>query len=382
MLLKQKLATMSETNAQAFVLALASDAIAASKESREAANEWLDRKVEPSKARDSAAERVKAAHDDVMSIAGTSRSFYALRAARCRVLASELAEALRNADRIRKSNGGRLATSLDALAAYHDNVMPLLAQLQAVRQQKWQPDRAMVGAKTTRQRHKLGHLPADWRERIWSRMKGGKYASAVALAMLTGLRPAEVEGAVITRTKDGLLSVGIYGAKHKDADDAGRKEQGQKRRGLVLQPHVADCAAREAFDHLLSLAAAASAGVPVRPCAGMQAAAVSSAFRAASRREFGVNAPSFYVLRHAFASELKAEGHDEATIAVAMGHAAAGTQQHYGQGQQASGGGSGLVKARGEIAVRQSKPKPPPPSHARQAAHRSRSSAAPPPRPR
>lgn len=152
----------------------------------------------------------------VLAASGSKSSFYKLRAASARVLADRIGEALIKADDIRKEKGSHA----DWAACVLDELLPVGAQLQRFTSEKWDASAVARRDRTHKQRHKLGRLPQDWRARIWERCGGGKYADAVAVAAVAGLRPAELEnGVVVKLMNDGRLAFVIEGAKVKAAGD-------------------------------------------------------------------------------------------------------------------------------------------------------------------
>lgn len=332
------------------------------------------------------AKRVAAADYDIAAVAGCSKSFYKLRAAAEWKAREDLRELMNTADNSRKKNPG-VAGEMEQLCIYADgfekngvkkeSIEKIVMRLEKLSAQKWQDVKAGARPKATsrNQRQKLGRLPKDWIPRIFERMskgKGGegKYKDACALSIVAGMRPDEVaQGVTFKVMPGGGLAFLVHGAKlttaskskakGKNAQASDAADRGQPDRAFVISAVPADKQA--AFDHLKAVAAAA--GGSAKLGAKLTASGYSSAFSAASRREFAHmdSPPSVYALRHRFSADMKAAGVDPQGIAKAMGHAAESSQGHYGTKAQGKGGLQiGQIAA--TRAVRSAPPSPPPPS--------------------
>ena len=289
----------------------------------------------------------------VLAAAGSKASFYKLRAASARVLADRMVEAMNTADRIRKKHGSHVEWASCVL----DQLLPLGAQFRQFTAEKWTPGVPVARLERThKQRPKIGRLPKDWRERVWKHAGCGKYADAVAVAGLAGVRPAELEnGVTVKLMKDGRLAFVIEGAKVKAAGE-GRAAQGQKARALQLTIPAGDPMA----EHLKKRLAESSNGkIKVRVATARQ---LTSAFCAASRRAFPKMEapPSVYAFRHAFCANAKGSDLTPEQVAYVMGHASTASQQHYGQRQQSRGGWSVDPIGSAPTPIRSAKTQPPP----------------------
>jgi integrase len=365
---------MDVEKAIAFTSAIACEVVARTKEIRAAMTKATAAEISEATARqyEKDAKRVALANDDVMTASGSKSSFYKLRAARCRAVADEIAAAMLKADRIRKKSPGlSLAMCPLAVEVWHDVVFPLAKKLDEIRAQKWQPAEAKRLGRSTRQRHKLGRMSDDWRDRIWRRMRGSKYANAVALGLLVGLRPAEVAGAEIVAAPNGQLIVSIAGAKCKKTGNgkAGHVGTGQETRIVRLDPSKLSGADLEAFRALYDLAKSQQ-GKKCHPCPLVDAKKLGRTFAAAMANEFPrmTAPPSFYMLRHAFAADLKASGMAPREVAMAMGHQSTASAENYGQAQASDGRSPAVASVQASEPVRSQKPKGPPPSVAARAA--------------
>lgn len=325
------------------------------------------------------ARRVASANGDIAAVAGCASSFYKLRAAAEWKAKEDLKELFARADRARKKTAGSVG-EIEQLCIYEDSVEAIVARLEKLSAQKWQEVKANARPKATsrNQRQKLGRLPKDWIPRIFERMskgKGGegKYKDACALSIVAGMRPDEVaQGITFKLMPDGGLAFLVHGAKVTTASKSKAKgknvqasdavDRGQPDRAFVISAVPADKQA--AFDHLKAVAAAT--GGSAKLGAKLTASGYSSAFSAASRREFAhmESPPSVYALRHRFSADMKAAGVDPQEIAKAMGHAAESSQGHYGTKAQGKGGLQiGQIAA--TRAVRSAPPSSPPPSLSR-----------------
>ena len=257
-----------------------------------------------------------------LKASGSRASFWKLKAAAAHVLADRIYAKLAEADRIRKN-----AKEFEALknmkwaACLEDEVAPLVDQLAKVKAEAWDSRTVAPRERCHRQRPKLGRLPKDWKERMWSRMATGKYADAVAVAAVAGVRPAELEKGVAFAVKGGKLVFAVQGAKVTETN-------GQPRRSFTV---ASDSPMAE---HLKALAAGGPITVRVE-----SARKLGDAFRKASALEFDRFSapPSVYALRHEFCAEAKGSL-SAVEVAQVMGHASTASQQHYGMKQQGGGG--------------------------------------------
>lgn len=258
----------------------------------------------------------------VLAASGCRSSFWKLKAAAARGLAEQIYAKLAEADRIRKnSKEFEALKNMKWAACLEDEVAPLLDQLAKIKAEAWDFRTVEPRERCHRQRPKLGRLPKEWKERMWSRMATGKYADAVAVAAVAGVRPAELEKGVTVAWHGGKLVFLVYGAKVTE-------KNGQPQRSFTV------AAGSPMADHLKRLAGAGPIKVRVE-----SAKKLCTAFRKASALEFERfnSPPSIYALRHEFCAEAKGSlGAVE--VAQVMGHASTASQQHYGTKQQGSGG--------------------------------------------
>ena len=161
----------------------------------------------------------------------------------------------------------------------------------------------------------------DWRSLVWSRLVAvkSKWLDHAAIAALTGARPEELRTAQIRRTATGI-EIGITGAKVSDT-------KGQPWRLFALR----DDGSAE-YRHIAAMASKAwkPVGLPDGVTDYPDAFSIALS-RAGAQVLPGAERLSGYVYRHAFASDLKADGATKEQIAQALGHAVTKTQDAYGR---------------------------------------------------
>lgn len=168
-------------------------------------------------------------------------------------------------------------------------------------------------------------LPKDWREKVLNellRTKNSHY-SATIVAMLTGCRPHELlNGIKIKIDLPGTITFVIQGAKVTD-------RTGQPERVLVIDTScssyaigIEECFQAEGIDEDI---------IKIKSKDSFQKAVT----RAAKRVGFKKVTP--YSFRNQFSADLKADGWDRVSIALALGHINDRTQQVYGAINQGKG---------------------------------------------
>ena len=161
----------------------------------------------------------------------------------------------------------------------------------------------------------------DWRALVWSRLVAVKspWLDHAAIAALTGARPDELRTAHIRKTASGI-EIGITGAKVSDM-------KGQPWRLFVLRDDGSD-----EYRHIAAMASKSWKQVGLPDGVTDYPDAFSAALaRAGAQVLPGAERLSGYVYRHAFASDLKADGASKEQIAQALGHAVTKTQDAYGR---------------------------------------------------
>lgn len=161
----------------------------------------------------------------------------------------------------------------------------------------------------------------DWRARVWARLVAvkSKWLDHAAIAALTGARPEELRTAQVRKTAQGI-EIGITGAKVSDT-------KGQPWRLFALRDDGSD-----EYAHMLSIASKTWKPIPLPEGVTDYPDAFSIALsRAGAQVLPGAERMSAYVYRHAFASDLKADGATKEQIAQALGHAVTKTQDAYGR---------------------------------------------------
>ena len=161
----------------------------------------------------------------------------------------------------------------------------------------------------------------DWRALVWARLVAVKspWLDHAAIAALTGARPDELRTAQVRRTATGI-EIGITGAKVSDT-------KGQPWRLFALRDDGSD-----EYRHIAAMASKAWRPVGLPDGVTDYPDAFSAALaRAGAQVLPGAERLSGYVYRHAFASDLKADGATKEQIAQALGHAVTKTQDAYGR---------------------------------------------------
>lgn len=161
----------------------------------------------------------------------------------------------------------------------------------------------------------------DWRSLVWSRLVAVKspWLDHAAIAALTGARPDELRTAQVRRTATGI-EIGITGAKVSDT-------KGQPWRLFALRDDGSD-----EYRHMAAMASKTWRPVSLPNGVTDYPDAFSAALaRAGAQVLPGADRLSGYVYRHAFASDLKADGATKEQIAQALGHAVTKTQDAYGR---------------------------------------------------
>jgi len=177
----------------------------------------------------------------------------------------------------------------------------------------------------TRRRSKrvgLGELPTGWREALveFAKKSGSKHTLAIAALALTGCRTEEVARGVEAWRQDGELHVRIRGAKFVEG------RSGQEWRELVF-PDATACPGGAEVAAAVSLACGEKIKIKVDSKHGLQNYIREVGPKVAKGADYGISSLS---LRHAFASDLKAEKYKRSEIAAALGHAVDRTCSTYG----------------------------------------------------
>ena len=199
--------------------------------------------------------------------------------------------------------------------------------------------------KQSKRKHVRG-LPSQWTEHYWNNVdKGSKYASVIALLLISGVRPAELEkGVQITfHEKHEVLFVTIWGAKCRDDGSSGQRE-----RVIAFDCEGLPPDSPEVFlvRHYLAQPNATEEGVYIRSNAKALYSYVSRLSRKIwPRRKHHVTP---YTFRHVLSATLKKSEHfDDEMIAKVLGHASCRSQLEYGSVSQ-GGRGSSILDVRAE----------------------------------
>ncbi|ACV68249.1 site-specific integrase [Desulfohalobium retbaense] len=199
--------------------------------------------------------------------------------------------------------------------------------------------------KQSKRKHVRG-LPPQWTQQYWENVdKGNKYAPVIALLLISGVRPAELQkGVQITfHEKHVVLFVTIWGAKCR-----GDGSSGQKERVVAFDCEGLPPDSPEMFlvRHYLAQPNAAEDGVFIQANAKALYNYVSRLSRKIwPRRKHHVTP---YTFRHILSATLKkSERFDDEMIAKVLGHASCRSQLEYGSVRQ-GGRGSSILDVRAE----------------------------------
>lgn len=286
------------------------------------------------------------------SQAASKNTFYKQRAASIFVLA-ESAKSLMNArDKCEKGteNHAEIVQKLSEISAFFDDFPANSDPENSENQSKitWKDVKSDEKMTSHSKKNGLGKLVKieNWEQKLFEKMSE-KHKNALAVSLLSGCRPAEIEAGIqVKKDESGNLILTIRGAKLSEI-------RGQETRVLSISP-----------DHFAAKHLLAQLENAPELTVSSNAKCLSDATRQAGKRAFprlkiGV---SPYSIRHAVASELKASGVAADAVAMTLGHAATASQSAYGRAHHASAGGAGLaiVGVSASRAVRDTA-KPPPP---------------------
>ena len=290
------------------------------------------------------AARVTGQPVDLTKHEGSSATFYAYRAAVRWYAATHGAEAVREyaaaakrGDEAAKADAWQRVLHFAAdLVQYPKDAKPGLpsAKMVALGLDDAKPEGAPARAKREgrgdTQKRETAKLKAansiarkypDWRALVWARLVAVKspWLDHAAIAALTGARPDELRTAQVRRTATGI-EIGITGAKVSDT-------KGQPWRLFALRDDGSD-----EYRHIAAMASKAWRPVGLPDGVTDYPDAFSAALaRAGAQVLPGAERLSGYGYRHAFASDLKADGATKEQIAQALGHAVTKTQDAYGR---------------------------------------------------
>ncbi len=268
------------------------------------------------------------------SQANSKNTFYKQRAASIFVLA-ESAKSLMNArDKAQKGTPehAEIVQKLTEISNFFDD-FPANSDPESnetVSKITWKDVKSSEKMESHSKKNGLGKLVKieNWQEKLFEKMSE-KHKNALAVSLLSGCRPAEIEaGVTVKKDESGNLILTIKGAKLSEI-------RGQETRELSISPD--HFAAR----HLL---AQINDSAPEMTLSS-NAKCLSDATRQAGKRAFprlkiGV---SPYSIRHAIASQLKASGVAADAVAMTLGHAATASQSAYGRAHHGTKGAAALA---------------------------------------
>jgi len=195
-------------------------------------------------------------------------------------------------------------------------------------------------------RRAVGHrrsiigLPKDWRQKVIEALLRTKNTHSIhaIVAMLTGCRPQELlNGVKIKYREPGQIEFVIRGAKVTE-------RSGQPTRTLVIDSSQNKFAVN--LERHLKFKDGHEMELSIKSKDSFQKAVV----RAAKRVGFKKVTP--YSFRNQFSADLKSDGWDRVSIAIALGHINDRTQQVYGAVNQGKGGNC-LLEVSGDRSVKE-----------------------------
>ena len=193
-------------------------------------------------------------------------------------------------------------------------------------------------------KHRLQGLPVDWRAQIFTALPAA-HGLPFAVQAIAGARTAELAKGVKVHLCEGGIEITIAGAKL-------HKQNGQPLRQVVIRNRPDD----PAFTALLD-ASQKAAPEPLSVAITTHIETYRKAIRNAGLRLFGRGRGTSkyitpYMVRHQFASDLKAAEMEPVLVAEALGHRSSRTQELYGYKGLGQGQKGQDVEARASEPVR------------------------------
>lgn len=278
---------------------------------------------------------------DLTAMAGTKRSFYALRAAFIRGATLELKDLLKARDAQRR------AGDKEASAASLVRIKVLLEQLNFWSPRGWvdpekenrarglsralgesiaptfaeaQQEGKTMKAQSTAKRGDASKWSKHGFNGVWNEAKESQWATWTALCIAAGLRPEELaQNRIDITASANLVTIRVRGAKVDGV-------KGQPWRSISLK-RGGDTEVSAALEHL-----AAHSGIVRPPENGQSAKEAFRKYLARMGKRVWPRGPQLspYIFRHAFAADLKSDGCDREMLAMALGHTATQTGAAYG----------------------------------------------------
>lgn len=293
------------------------------------------------------------------SQATSKNSFYKARAATLFSLAEGAKTLMNQRDKCEKGTPehAEIVQKLTEISAFFDDFPANSDPENSENQSKitWKDVKSDEKMTSFSKKNGLGKLVKieQWQEKLFEKMSE-KHKNALAISLLSGCRPAEIEAGIHVKRDGNNLILTIKGAKLSEI-------RGQETRQLSISGE------HFAAKHLLSQLENAP-----EITVSSNAKAFSDATRQAGKRAFprlkiGV---SPYSIRHAVASQLKASGIAQDAVAMTLGHAATASQSAYGRAHHGTSGAASLaiVGVSASRAVRDTAKPPPPQKNVRYSA--------------
>lgn len=278
---------------------------------------------------------------DITSISGTSKTYYAYRAAfvwdaiqrgKSAMKARDKAQSLGDTDAARQhmktikqcsvdlyvySCGDGLSTlQKQKLAFLGLDDEPPTSSFKVAKLENRTPKAKPSGKK--KDAHVINKIPG-WRTLLFTRLEkiSSPWLDHAAVCSLTGCRPAELNGSTVTYT-NGKLVITIIGAKTNDG-------HGQATRTIT----VGNTPKTPEFAHLVKKSPFT---VTLHHQVKDYPNAFTKALERAGKMAFPPKTPLMgaYVYRHAMAADMKADSASTEQIAFVLGHSSTRTQRSYG----------------------------------------------------
>ena len=200
--------------------------------------------------------------------------------------------------------------------------------------------------KGSKRKHMRG-LPQQWVAQYWQNVpKNGKYAPIIALLIISGVRPCEVEKGVelnFNKNKNVLVTT-IFGAKCRKDGSTGQRERVIAFDCDGLQEENPEIFLKQYFQRHTDNE---NSGVRIKAKPNALYNYVSRLSRKIWPRHKNHITP--YSFRHMLAAKLKKSSFfDDAEVAKILGHASCRSQLEYGSIQQGGSSGSSILAVRAE----------------------------------
>lgn len=272
-----------------------------------------------------------------INIAKSKSTYYVYKAAICSYLMDEISETLPRMDDLRKNNllewneeVHKLKLCIDFLNAIgvDQNKQNLTKATFGEYESDW--SKQNKSSKSTPKKSKakrLRTLPSDWAHRIFQEAvrTNSKHVLAIATLCISGCRPQEVNGVELSLNANGSITVKINGAKRHGSKYGQEYRVFDVKSDSLAHKYLCDELTSN-FGHLTIIAKA-----------GPLCDKVS--YLSKKIMPFLKEPASAYCFRHKFSGELHQSGLDTTSIAMALGHSADQSLQHYSKSGRSGASG-------------------------------------------